>query len=166
MVVKKSASNSSHVDPTQLDLGYLGFFLGLRVNELVVERLASAGFSDVRQSHGYVVQHLITQGRTITELAHRMEVTQQAASKVVAQMVRLGILESTAAHDRRARTIQLSERGWQSIRLARKTRRTIESRLLKAVGPDNHHAARKTLLEALNALGGLQRIGSRRIRQP
>lgn len=165
MVVKKEKKADSTVIPTELDLGYLGFFLGLRMNELVAQSLVSAGFERVRQSHGYVIQHLIEQDRTITELANRMEVTQQAASKIVGEMVELGILESVVAEDRRARHIRLSERGWQSVRLARKARRKVEARLIAKTGAA-YIAAKETLLECLTELGGLQRIRSRRIREP
>lgn len=154
------------VHPDELDLGYLGLFLGLRFNELVIERLRRAGFPDARQSHGYVVQHLIGQDRTITELAQRMEVTQQAVSKTVSQMIRVGILESVVADDRRAKRIRLSERGWQSVRLARKARRKIEARLVGAIGAEEYDVARKILRTALDELGGLQRIRTRRILEP
>lgn len=166
MVVHNDAANNSPVDPTHLDLGYLSFFLGLRVNELVVKRLVSAGFSNVRQSHGYVFQHLIERDRTITELARRMRVTQQAVSKTVAQMVKLGILESVIAADRRTRTVRLSERGWESVKLARKARRVISVRLRKAIGVAKYNAATKILEECLSELGGIQTVASRRIREP
>jgi DNA-binding MarR family transcriptional regulator len=150
----------------ELDLGYLGLFVGLRVNELVGERLRSVEFADARQSHGYVIQHLIEQDRTITELAQRMEVTQQAASKVVAQMISLGILESVVAEDRRAKTIRLSKRACQSVKMARRERRKIESRLVKSIGLRPYSAARRTLLKALEELGGWDGIQSRRIPEP
>lgn len=165
MVVYKRTVADSPVVPAELDLGYLGLFLGLRINELVVESLASAGFRKAKQSHGYVVQHLIERDRTITELANRMEVTQQAASKMVAEMVEIGILESVVAEDRRARRIRLSRRGWQSVRLARKARRRVEARLIARTGVA-YGEARRTLLECLTELGGLRRIESRRVREP
>ena len=165
MVVQKEKKTDSTVIPSELDLGYLGFFLGLRMNELIAESLVSAGFGKVRQSHGYVIQHLIEQDRTITELADRMEVTQQAASKIVGEMVELGILESVVAEDRRARLIRISERGWQSVRLAREARRKVEARLIAKTGAA-YNAAKATLLECLTELGGLQRVQSRRIREP
>jgi DNA-binding MarR family transcriptional regulator len=160
MVVKQ------RVEPADLDLAYLGFFLGLRVNELVQKRLASRGFPAARQSHGYIIQHLIEGDRTITDLAHRMEVTQQAASKVVAQMVRLGILESVPGDDRRARNIRLSERGWKSVENARTARRTIEARFVRSIGQRKYGAAQKVLLKLLEELGGFPRIRSRRILEP
>src|SRR5215831_8998182 len=94
--------------PAGLDLGYLCLFLGLRVNQLVMEHLKAGGFKDVRESHGYVIQHLIEKERSITELAQRMEVTQQAASKVVAELAELGILDMVPSADRRAKKVRLS----------------------------------------------------------
>ena len=89
---------SSGIDLDSSILGYLAFFLGQRVNELVVGRLMRAGFKQSRESHGYVVQHLIERDRSISELARRMGVTQQAASKITAaEMIRLGILEAKTA---------------------------------------------------------------------
>ena len=165
MVVHQRRKADSTVVPAELDLGYLGLFLGLRINEVVAERLASAGFGNVKQSHGYVIQHLIEEDRTITELARRMEVTQQAASKVVGEMVELGILESVAAEDRRAKRIRLSKRGRQSVRLVRKARRQIEARLMAKAGAA-YGDAKRTLMKCLTVLGGLERIESRRIREP
>ncbi len=165
MVVQTKSDAAFKVVPAQLDLGYLGLFLGLRINELVAERLVTAGFEKVKQSHGYLIQHLIEQDRTITELASRMEVTQQAASKTVGEMVELGILESVAADDRRAKLIRLSARGRQSVKLARKARRQIEDRLMIKTGT-GYARAKKVLLECLTELGGLERVESRRIREP
>jgi hypothetical protein len=76
------------------DLPHLAFFLGLRVNELVMDRTLKAGFSGVRESHGYVIQHLIESPRTITELSRRLEVAQQAASKMGAELIHLGLVEA------------------------------------------------------------------------
>src|SRR5882724_6971611 len=128
MVVQSRAP----VQPADLDIGYLALFLGLRMNELVAEQLAAKGFPAVRQSHGYVIQHLIEQDRTITELAARMEVTQQAASKAVAELLRLKLIEVVEAEDRRAKRIRLSATGWQSVQMARKIRAGLEKRLVKA----------------------------------
>jgi DNA-binding MarR family transcriptional regulator len=160
MVVK----SSSAVVPAQLDLGYLGLFLGLRCNELVAARMAGKGFAAVRESHGYVIQHLIDQDRSITELAARMDVTQQAASKVVAELLRLGVIEAVAAEDRRSKRIRLSRRGWRAVKIARKLRERVEGRLVKAVGMDKYDKAKEVLLLCLKELGGMERIKSRRIR--
>lgn len=161
MVVK-----STSVELEQLDLGHLAFFLGLRVNELVRARGIAAGFAKLRESHGYVIQHLIEADRSITELAWRMEVTQQAASKAVAELIALGALEAVPGHDRRERRVRLSQRGWEAVKTARKHRRQIDGRIERAVGTIRYEAARSTLIECLEALGGTKRIRSRRVRMP
>jgi DNA-binding MarR family transcriptional regulator len=162
MVVKSSNAVILH----QLDLSHLAFFLGLRVNELVMERTFKAGFTGVRESHGYVIQHLIESERTITELARRMEVTQQAASKMVAELIHLGIVEAIPGKDRRARRICLSQRGWHCVQFGRRARTRIDNLLIHAAGGKSYENAKSTLLTCLRALGGIERIGSRRIRTP
>lgn len=154
------------VDPAQLDIAYLGFFLGLRVNELVLEKGVAAGFRGMRESHGYLVQHLIESERSITELARRMNVSQQAASKSIADLVSHGIVESLPAADKRARRVRLSRRGWNAVHFIRRARQTIEARLQRAVGEKPYSEARVTLMACLDALGGLHRVRTRRVRSP
>jgi len=157
---------STRPGPAALDLAYLGLFLGLRVNELVMDRMAASGFTNVRESHGFVIQHLIDAERTITELAELMEVTQQAASKVVAELVDIGVLDTSPGADRRAKRIRLSRRGREAVRLGRRARRQIEARLTTAIGARRYAAARATMARCLDALGGAERIRARRIKSP
>jgi DNA-binding MarR family transcriptional regulator len=96
--------------------------------------MRAAGLEQVRESHGYLIQHLIDNDRTITELARRMEVTQQAASKAVAELTALGVLEVLPGLDRREKTVRLSDRGWTLIRMGRRIRRGIERRLIRLAG--------------------------------
>ena|SRR5690242_16804652 len=161
MVVKASPSLTPGVD-----LGYLSLFLGLRVNQLVMERMRAAGFQQVRESHGYLVQHLIDSDRTITELARRMEITQQATSKAVAELVTLGVLELIVGSDRREKTVRLSNRGWTLVRLGRRVRRGIERRLIRIAGREEYGQAISVLTACLDALGGTERVRSRRVLPP
>jgi DNA-binding MarR family transcriptional regulator len=161
MVVK-----SEELTLASLDLGHLGLFLGLRVNQLVMAQMARAGFRNLRESHGYVIQHLIESERTITELARRMAVTQQAASKSVAELVRLGVLEESAGDDRRSKMIRLSARGWKGVHASRRIRTTIHLRLQKNIGSDAFERTKRTLIQCLGALGGAEAIRTRRVKQP
>jgi hypothetical protein len=83
----------------------------LRVKELVMERVVKAEFETVRESYGYVIEHLIDLERSLTEQAKRMDVTQQAASQSVAEWIGLGIVEAVAGEDRHVQRIRLSRRG-------------------------------------------------------
>jgi DNA-binding MarR family transcriptional regulator len=157
---------TARVDPSALELAYLAFFVGLRVNELVMQRAAKAGFHDVRERHGFVIQHLIEADRTVTELARSMGVTQQAGSKAVAELLKIGLVETGDAKDRRAKHVRLSERGWTCVRLGRRLRSEIDARLVSAVGKPAYQRTRLTLLKCLEVLGGLESIRGRRIREP
>jgi len=161
MVVK-----SSTVDLENLDLAYLALFVGQRVNELTISRIKKEGLAQVRESHGYVIQHLIDRQRTITELARRMEVTQQAASKSVAELIRLGIVEAAPSEDRRAKTIRLTKRGWSSVSGARKARARIDRSLVKELGRKDYERVKRGLLACLKELGGSARVKARRVRAP
>jgi DNA-binding MarR family transcriptional regulator len=167
MVVRSTtADDRARVDPARLDVAHLGFFLGLRVNELVFEKGVAAGFRGMRERHGYIVQHLIESERSITELARRMNVSQQAASKSIAELARHGVVESRPAADRRARRIRLSKRGWDAVRLSRRARQAIDVRLRRTVGKKSYDDARAILIACIDALGGLSRVRARRIRSP
>lgn len=164
MVVKQDQADLSKL--LNLDIGYLGGFLSLRMNELVMEAAQRAGFKDIRERHGFVLQHFIDSDRGITELARRMEVTQQGASKVVAEMVAIGLLEDCPSHDRRTRRVRLSEQGWKFVKFTRRTRSKLERKLLGKVGQQGYDITRETLIQCLEKLGKLDRILSRRVRAP
>jgi DNA-binding MarR family transcriptional regulator len=144
----------------------LAFFLGLRINELVIGKMRKAGFGRVRESHGYLIQHLIGGGGTISELAERMGVSQQAGSKMVAELARLGVLDVSRGADRRARRVRLSALGWQIVRLTRQTRKKIADTLARQIGKRRYEKARRLMFEALDMLGGMEAIAKRRVRAP
>lgn len=161
----KAAAHTS-LEPSALDLGYLGLFVGMRVNELVLERLHAAGFVGLRHAHGYLFQHLIAGPRTVTQLAERLEVSQQAASKAVAELVELGFLEDAPSADRRARAVRLAKRGTASIVKARALRRAIERRIRLRHGAAAVESAKRLLALVLDELGGTEAVRARRIRAP
>ena len=85
--------DAAELDPAQLDVVLAALFAGLALNERVTERLHADGFEDVRFSHGFVFQHLVPGPLAVGELARRMGVSQQAASKAAAELERLGYVE-------------------------------------------------------------------------
>jgi DNA-binding MarR family transcriptional regulator len=156
---------SDGIDLAPLDLGHLAQFVGARVNELLLERLAAEGFGDLRTSHGYVFQHLIDGPRTISELARLLGVSQQAASKSVAELVTLGYLESAPDADKRARAIRLSARARASIAVSRLFRAKLEKKLTKKHGAALDEA-RALLASVLEELGGGATVRARAVREP
>jgi hypothetical protein len=91
--------------------------------------------------------------RTITELASRMNVTQQVASKVVAEMVKLGIVDPVAAQDRRAGQVRPSARLAPGTAGSQEETPGVEARLIRRIGK-SYDDAKATLVECLGALWG------------
>ena len=74
------------LDPQVLELSLTAQFAAWAMLDEVSDRLTAEGFGDTRSADGVVVQHLVDGPRSITDLAARMGVTQQAASKSVADL--------------------------------------------------------------------------------
>lgn len=162
-----SDDEEKSVDLAELDVGTLSLFFGQAFVDEVQRRLAAKGFTGLRVSHGYVIQHVVAAPRTISELAERMGVTQQAASKATAELVALGYLESQVdATDARVRLIGLSSRGHAAVRAARRARAALERELDEAHGAAELRKLRKTLGALLRDLGGLPAVRARRVRPP
>ena len=82
----------SEVNPAELDLPTLVSLAGSAANQHLLRRLHEDGYAGVRTSHGYVIQNLIDAAPTVGELAARLGVTQQAASKSVVEMEGMGLV--------------------------------------------------------------------------
>ncbi|MEY4515189.1 MAG: hypothetical protein RLZZ450_7311 [Pseudomonadota bacterium] len=150
----------------RLDLAQLSLFVGQRADALVLARLHARGFTGLRISHGYLIQHVVQSERSITELAARMGVTQQAASKAVRELVELGYLELVAGRDARQRMVKLSVRGREALACARKLRGDVERRLLRGQSEGAVRAARSVLSAMLEQLGGTQAVHRRKVPEP
>ena len=151
-------------DPDQLDVVLAALFAGLALNERVTDRIHADGFPDLRFSHGFVFQHLVPGPLPVGELARRMGVSQQAASKAAAELERLGYLERvTDPADARVRRLALSTRGRAALAAGRTARAEIAAELEDALGPRRTATLRRTLLDALAAAGGLDAVRARRV---
>src|SRR5919198_2336569 len=73
-------------DPADADLSLASLFAGWVLADEIQRRLAADGFADSRFADGVVFQHLVSGPVTISTLAEKLGVTQQAASKSVADL--------------------------------------------------------------------------------
>ncbi|MBL0727158.1 MarR family winged helix-turn-helix transcriptional regulator [Piscinibacter sp. HJYY11] len=141
------------VDIRNLDIGTLWYLVGQGFNKEVLERLNSEGFADVKVSFGYVVQHLLDGDKTATELAVRMGITQQAASKRIREMLDAGVLELAAGKDRRELRVALSPLGRTVVARTRAIREEVAQELLADASAADVRAARGLLFAAIERLG-------------
>ncbi|MEG8275362.1 MarR family winged helix-turn-helix transcriptional regulator [Streptomyces sp. AHA2] len=163
------------VEPSSLDLGSLALFVGLAAGGAVRADLASRGFGDLRMSHGYVFQHLVDGRPTVSDLAAKLDMTQQGASKVVAELERLGYVERLPSpRDARVRHVALTGRGREAVTAARHARERLEARLRErsdgaAAGGSRgtpFDVTRAVLVDLLDELGGTAAVHHRDVRPP
>ena len=150
-----------------VDFSLASLFAGWALADEVQRRIAADGMDDLRFADGVVFQHLVPEPRTIGSLAERLGVTQQAASKAVADLERRGYVQRAAdPGDGRARRVGLTERGEAAIEAGRRHRAAVQRELGARLGEERVEAARATLLEALELFGGTAAVRGRRVRPP
>src|SRR5689334_1360649 len=137
-----------------LDLPLASLFAGWAMADELQRRLAAGGMEDLRFADGVVFQHLVEGPRSVSSLAERLEVSQQAASKAVADLERRGYLSRAAdPDDARAKRVALTARGRAAIEAGRVHRAAIAAELAERLGPQRVDAARQLLNEAVGELG-------------
>jgi DNA-binding MarR family transcriptional regulator len=154
-------------DPADADLSLASLFAGWALADELQRRLATEGFADSRFSDGVIFQHLVTGPVTISTLAERLDVTQQAVSKSVADLEKRGYLSREPdPTDARARLVVLTIRGEEVIASARKHRTALDAELRKALGAERIDSARTLLIDTLHHLGATPTLRARRVTPP
>src|SRR5918999_4731154 len=92
-------------------------------------RMAAAGFADVREGHGCVFGFIdLERGSRLTDLADRAGLTKQAVGEAVAELEQLGYLERVPdPEDGRAKIIKLTQRGVDAALTGRRLLSEIEN---------------------------------------
>lgn len=147
------------------DIGLLCLIVSNGFTAGVLDQLSQAGFGDSRFSHGFIVQGLLAGDTTVTQLAERLGVTVQAASKTVREMERLGYIDRHPdPADGRSSRLALSARGKANLAAARKARLTLTDSLRKSLGDERTRELTALLRLAAAEFGGLESMATRRVR--
>lgn len=135
------------------------------LGERVLDDVRAACDTEVRYGDGYVFQHLQAGGCSISELARRLGVTQQAASKQVADLERRG-LARRAAHpsDRRTRLVELTPLGRRAIEAGRDSRRALAAEVEALLGARRAGTLRRALLQVSDRFDAVDRMARRELR--
>lgn len=154
-------------DPADADLSLASLFTGWALADELQRRLAVEGFEDSRFADGVVFQHLVSGPLTISALAERLGVSQQATSKSVVDLEKRGYLSREPdPADARARQVVLTSRGEGVIAAARRHRAALDSELRQALGADRVEQARLLLVDTINLLGAAPALRARAARPP
>jgi DNA-binding MarR family transcriptional regulator len=164
-MIKAMSLDAERLDLADLDLVVLAQLVGHVLAQATQERIAAAGGHEaLRARYGFVFQHVIAGPLTISELAQRLGVTQQAASKTAAEMVAAGYLTREADRaDARVRRVALSDLGRRAVADARAARGDLEAAIAARLGPRTTATLRRALLEVLDVAGGTEAVARRRV---
>jgi DNA-binding MarR family transcriptional regulator len=143
----------AHPPSAHLNRDNLGFLLakaGQRWNELLHERFAAAGFSDVRPSYGSILIPLYEEdGLRMGEIARRARLSKQTMTTMVRLLERDGLVERRAdPGDRRASLVFLTDRAEAFRPVAEATLAELERLVHVQLSP----AGAKKLARTLHAL--------------
>jgi DNA-binding MarR family transcriptional regulator len=135
------------------------------VADRLIEAMGEAGLKEVRSNHGFVIRALGLGSLTLTELAARLQVSKQAAQKVVDEMEKRRLVKRVpSSTDRRAKAIRLTARGLKVRRTALATSRRMEAELRRELGDSSVDVARHALEHFVERNGGLEEVRAGRAR--
>lgn len=110
------------------------------------DRLRQQGWTDVRPAFGFVLLATRDQATTSTELATVLEVSKQAASKLVDAMEDAGyVSRSPGVRDARERTVELAERGHQLLAAVEQIYQELEAEWSAVIGARSVEQTRRSL---------------------
>ena len=119
----------------------------------IFEFVVGAGFTDIRPSHGSVMEQLThDDGLRLSQLAARAGMTAQSMGELVDDLERLGYVERRAdPTDRRARRIFLARKGLAAVTASARAIANMERGLEAVLGRTAYVRLRATLLEMIQA---------------
>jgi DNA-binding MarR family transcriptional regulator len=100
------------------------------------ERMADAGYGDVREGHGCVFGFIdLEHGSRLTDLAERSGLTKQAVGEAVGELERKGYVERVPdPEDGRAKIIKLTDRGHDACLTGRRLFAEVEREWAELLG--------------------------------
>ena len=134
------------MDRDLLDLPVLLLSAARALVDGVDAGVRARGFADLRPAHGFAFVRLAGDGATVGQLAEHLDVTKQAASQMVEELVTKGYVERRPhPDDARARLIVLTPKGWACTRAADEAATELLRPWADALGPQRLAALRADL---------------------
>jgi DNA-binding MarR family transcriptional regulator len=134
------------------NLGLLCFYPHRAMEARVLAALAAAGFDDITPAQARIAARIGRPGTRLTDLADQALVTKQTAGHLVDRLERAGYVRRVPdPTDRRARLVQMAERGEQIVALARTVEAQVESEWTAYLG-EEAAAQLRWALERLRAI--------------
>ncbi len=153
--------------PLERDAALLVQVLARALAATTMDRVRAAVGPEVRESDGYVFQHLLPGPLTVGELAERLGITQQGASKAVLDMERRGLVRRLAdPSDRRIRRIELTSVALDAVDAGRHARQEFAATVEETLGARRATTFRRALVDLLAATGADVTVERRSVPAP
>ncbi len=114
----------------------------------IVEGLKASGYGDIGAAHLGLLQHPGPDGMRPSDLAIRSQITKQAANRLIRHLEGRGYIRlEPDPSDQRARTIHLTQQGWDLIGTIQSIVADVEVEWSRQLGERRFKALRETLAE-------------------
>lgn len=136
------------------NIGRLLVELAKHFQRTALQKLHDRGHVKIRTSHSAVIGNLGYDTLRLTELAQRGGITQQAMGKLIKELERIGYVQRAVDEtDKRARNIQLTERGKQLMVDSVEVFAEVRNEYAEAMGSGHLEKLEQQLGKANEALG-------------
>jgi DNA-binding MarR family transcriptional regulator len=117
------------------------------INHDVTTALRAAGFKDLKNSQVFCLAHIDLDGTSVVDLAERGNISKQAASKLVGELVALGYLStSPGPSDGRAILVQFTPRGRSLMQRSFELFADMEREYSRRIGAQSYRILKRALL--------------------
>ena len=125
----------------------------VRLNDVVLVRLARQGHDAVRPAHAAVFQYLDDTGTTVSLLAERARMTKQAMAELIRHLEAHGYVRRVPdPTDGRAKLVLPTDRGDEVVEIAQSLAPEAEELISAVLGPDRTAVLRADLEALLQGL--------------
>ncbi|MGC5247619.1 MarR family winged helix-turn-helix transcriptional regulator [Gordonia sp. DT219] len=136
--------------PPIADLPFLLMRAQAAVAERINDQIAAHGHPGLRPVHGVIFARIAAAGASVNEIAAHLGITKQSAATIIEALEADGYV-SRRPHptDRRARLVELTDRGRGVTELAARTAAAVAGEIERQIG----RGAMATALDALHRMG-------------
>ena len=135
------------------------------IADRLLDAVATVGGDSMRPSFGFVLRAVAAEEPTVSRLAELLGVTKQATSRLVDDMVTLGLLQrAELPGDRRQKRLYLSPTGERIRERALAESREMEDELRQRFGNAQVDTLRTLLIDFVERHGGGDELAARRSR--
>jgi DNA-binding MarR family transcriptional regulator len=128
------------------NLGLLCFYPSRAMEARLFTALAAAGFDDMTPAQARIAARIGPHGTRLTDLAEQALITKQTAGHLVDQLERAGYVRRVPdPTDKRARLVQMAERGQEVVALARRIEHDVEAEWTAHLGHETAAQLRAAL---------------------